>query len=225
MTIRVLLADDEAMVRAGLRLVLQAEPDLEVVGEASDGVQAIAAIEALRPDVVLIDIRMPRLDGLSATREILVRDPSVKVVVLTTFREDAYVQQALRLGVSGFLLKVSPPEQLAEAVRVAARGDALIDPHVTRGVIEAFATVPEHDAESTPPKELAALTPREREVLQMLARGLSNAEIATRLVLGESTVKTHVAHVLMKLNLRDRVQAVVFAHEHGLADGRDGRGA
>jgi DNA-binding NarL/FixJ family response regulator len=219
MSIRVLVADDEAMVRVGLRLVLQAEPDLEVVGEASDGVQALAATAALRPDVVLMDVRMPHLDGLAAAREILVRHPGVKVVVLTTFREDAYVQQALRLGVSGFLLKVSPPEQLAEAVRVAARGDALIDPHVTRGVIEAFAAVPGHAAEVTPPKELAALTPREREVLQMLARGLSNAEIAAQLVVGEATVKTHVAHVLMKLNLRDRVQAVVFAHEHGLLRG------
>lgn len=217
MSIRVLVVDDEAMVRVGLRLVLEAEPDIEVVGEASDGIEALAAAVQLRPDVVLIDVRMPRLDGLSATRQILAAESEVKVVVLTTFNEDAYVQEALRAGASGFLLKVAPPERLAEAVRVAARGDALLDPLVTRAVIEAFAAAPEPGRpEQGPPPELAVLTAREVEVLHMLARGISNAEIAAELVVGEATVKTHVARVLMKLQLRDRVQAVVFAYEHGL---------
>ncbi len=217
MTVRVLLVDDEAMVRAGLRLVLESEHDIEVVGEASDGVGALTAAAQLKPDVVLIDIQMPRLDGLSATRQLLTADPDLKVVVLTTFNDNAYVREALRLGASGFLLKVAPPERLAEAVRIAARGDALLDPLVTRGVIEAFATVP--DPNAAPPEaplELALLTARELEVLQLLGHGRSNAEIAGELVLGEATVKTHVARVLAKLQLRDRVQAVVFAYENGL---------
>jgi DNA-binding NarL/FixJ family response regulator len=216
-TVRVLLVDDEAMVRAGLRLVLESEHDIEVVGEASDGVGALTAAAQLKPDVVLIDIQMPRLDGLSATRQLLTADPDLKVVVLTTFNDNAYVREALRLGASGFLLKVAPPERLAEAVRIAARGDALLDPLVTRGVIEAFATVP--DPNAAPPEaplELALLTARELEVLQLLGHGRSNAEIAGELVLGEATVKTHVARVLAKLQLRDRVQAVVFAYENGL---------
>jgi len=217
MTIRVLIVDDEAMVRVGLRLILEAEPDIEVVAEAADGIEAITAAEQFRPDVVLIDVQMPRLDGLSATQQILAADSAVKVVVLTTFNEDRYVQRALRLGASGFLLKVAPPERLAEAVRVAARGDALLDPLVTRGVIEAFATIPEPSSNKLGrPPELDLLTAREVEVLHMLARGLSNAEIAAALVVGEATVKTHVTRVLMKLQLRDRVQAVVFAYEHGL---------
>ncbi len=217
MSIRVLVADDEAMVRAGLRLVLEAEPDIDVIGEASDGFEALAAVLELRPDVVLIDVQMPRLDGIGATGQILAADPAVKVVVLTTFNDDGYVRQALRLGASGFLLKVAPPERLAEAVRIASRGDALLDPLVTRSVIEAFATIPETDAaECNAPPELNLLTAREVQVLHMLARGKSNAEIAASLVVAETTVKTHVARVLLKLHLRDRVQAVVFAYEHGL---------
>lgn len=214
MTLRVLLVDDESMVRAGLRMVLESEPDIEVVGEASDGFVAVQAAQRLRPDVVLMDLRMPRLDGLGATQAILRDCPGTKVVVVTTFNEDAMVREALRLGASGFVLKVAPPERLAEAVRIAAQGDALLDPLVTRGVIEALvAGVP---TPIEPPAELALLTPREHEVLRLMGRGRSNSEIAAALVLGESTVKTHVARVLTKLGLRDRVQAVVFAYEHGL---------
>jgi DNA-binding NarL/FixJ family response regulator len=215
-TVRVLLVDDEAMVRAGLRLVLESEPDIEVVGEAADGVAALTAAGQLKPDLVLIDIHMPRLDGLAATRELLAADADLKVVILTTFNDDAYVREALRLGASGFLLKVAPPERLAEAVRVAAGGDALLDPLVTRSVIEAFADIPRRIVSPEPPAELALLTPREREVLQLLGEGKSNAEIAEAFVLGEATVKTHVARVLTKLHLRDRVQAVVYAYENGL---------
>lgn len=217
MSIRVMLADDEAMIRAGLRLVLEAEPDIDVVGEASDGVEALAAAARLHPDVVLIDVHMPRLDGLSATRELLASDPGIKIVVLTTFNDNSYVSEALRLGASGFLLKVAPPERLAEAVRVAARGDALLDPLVTRGVIESFVSVPESGrADPEPPPGLNLLTARELEVFHLLAQGKSNAEIADAFVVAEATVKTHVARVLAKLHLRDRVQAVVLAYEHGL---------
>jgi DNA-binding NarL/FixJ family response regulator len=215
-TVRVLLVDDETMIRAGLRFVLEAEGDIEVVGEAADGAQAVAAASALRPDVILMDVRMPRLDGLAATRQILAADPAVKVVVLTTFNEDTYVHEALRLGASGFLLKVAPPERLVDAIRVAARGEALLDPLVTRRVIAAFAHPPRQPATTDPPPELNELTAREAQVLHMLARGMSNAEIAADLVVGDATVKTHVARVLMKLRLRDRVQAVIYAYEHGL---------
>ena len=218
MSIRVMLADDEAMVRAGLRMVLESEPDIDVVGEASDGVEALAAATRLRPDVVLIDVHMPRLDGLSAAQQLLVNDPNIKVVVLTTFNDNSYVSEALRLGCSGFLLKVAPPERLADAVRVASRGDALLDPLVTRGVIESFASKLEASraADSEPPPGFDLLTARELEVFHLLARGTSNAEIADELVVAEATVKTHVARVLAKLHLRDRVQAVVLAYEHGL---------
>ncbi|MCO1654869.1 response regulator transcription factor [Pseudonocardia humida] len=215
--IRVLLADDEIMIRAGLRLVLETEPDIVVVGEAGDGAAAVAATAALHPDVVLMDVRMPGLDGLAATRRILEGHPAVRVVVLTTFDDDANVHAALRLGASGFLLKVAPPERLVDAIRVAADGGALLDPLVTRRVISAFSTLPEPGRRPRPPA-LDRLTDREHEVLRMLARGLSNAEIAAELVVGEATVKTHVARVLMKLDLRDRVQAVVFAYEHGLVE-------
>ena len=222
MTIRVLLADDEAMIRTGLRMVLEAESDIEVVGEAADGAQAVTAAATLRPDVILMDVRMPRLDGLAATQQILATDSTVKIVVLTTFNEDSYVRDALRLGASGFLLKVAPPERLVDAIHVAANGDALLDPLVTRQVIAALAyNMPDPLAADSPPA-LGQLTVREAEVLRMLARGKSNAEIAADLVVGDATVKTHVARVLMKLGLRDRVQAVIYAYEHGLVQpGRD----
>jgi DNA-binding NarL/FixJ family response regulator len=221
-TIRVLLVDDEAMIRTGLRLVLEAESDIEVVGEAADGAQAVAAAAALRPDVILMDVRMPRLDGLAATQQILAANSTVKVVVLTTFNEDSYVRDALRLGASGFLLKVAPPERLVDAIRVAANGDALLDPLVTRQVIAAFAHNTQDRLAADSPPALGQLTVREAEVLRMLARGRSNAEIAADLVVGDATVKTHVARVLMKLGLRDRVQAVIYAYEHGLVQpGRD----
>jgi DNA-binding NarL/FixJ family response regulator len=221
-TIRVLLVDDEAMIRTGLRMVLEAESDIEVVGEAGDGAQAVTAAATLRPDVVLMDVRMPRLDGLAATQQILAADSAVKVVVLTTFNEDSYVRDALRLGASGFLLKVAPPERLVDAIRVAANGDALIDPLVTRQVIAALAYNMRDPLATDPPPALGQLTVREAEVLRMLARGRSNAEIAADLVVGDATVKTHVARVLMKLGLRDRVQAVIYAYEHGLVQpGRD----
>ncbi|WP_328474730.1 response regulator transcription factor [Actinoplanes sp. NBC_00393] len=217
MTIRVLLADDEIMIRAGLRMVLEAEDDIEVVGEAADGERAVSATRALRPDVVLMDIRMPGTDGLVATRRIVAADPQVRIVVLTTFNEEAYVQEALRAGASGFLLKVAPPERLVEAIRAAYRGEALLDPLVTRAVIAAFAGIP---PAAGPPPGLDRLTPREDEVLHMLARGLSNAEVAAELVVSEATAKTHVARVLMKLGLRDRVHAVIYAYEHGLVGPR-----
>ena len=218
--IRVLLADDEAMIRAGLRLVLETEPDIAVVGEAADGAAAVEATARLSPDVVLMDVRMPGLDGLAATERILDAHPSVRVVVLTTFDEDATVHAALRLGASGFLLKVAPPERLVDAIRVAADGGALLDPLVTRRVISAFGTLPARGRRPRP-AELDRLTTREHEVLLMLARGRSNAEIAADLVVGDATVKTHVARVLMKLGLRDRVQAVVYAYEHGLVEPGD----
>jgi DNA-binding NarL/FixJ family response regulator len=215
MSTRVLIADDQSMVRRGFRMIVDAEPDLEVVAEASDGEQAVAACARFTPDVVLMDIRMPTVDGLEATRRILASDDAPRVIILTTFDLDEYVFGALRAGASGFLLKNSPPEQLVQAVRLAAGGDALLDPGVTRRIIERFGEWGGPDAE--PPGELDELTPREREVLELVAEGLSNAEIAERLVLAPGTVKTHVARVLSKLGLRDRVQAVVFAHEHGIS--------
>jgi DNA-binding NarL/FixJ family response regulator len=212
--IRVLLADDQMMVRAGFRLILSAEPDITVVGEASDGAEAVTAARRLRPDVTLMDVRMPRMDGIAATRRLAAEDPPVtRVVVLTTFDVDAHVYDALRAGASGFLLKNAPPEELVEAIRLVAAGGALLDPAVTRRVIEEFARSP---APGPLPAAVASLTEREREVLQLVAQGLSNAEIAATLFVSEATVKTHVARLLGKLGLRDRVQAVVFAYERGL---------
>ena len=214
MSIRVVLVDDEAMVRVGLRMVLTAEPDIEVVGEAEDGAAAESVVRSTRPDVVLMDVRMPRVDGIEGARRVLAASPEVKVLVLTTFDEDAYVEAALRLGVSGFLLKVAPPERLIDAVRTVARGGGLLDPTVTLRVIETFsANAPVRDRSQT---ALAGLTEREKDVLRLIAKGMSNAEIAAELYLGEATVKTHVSGVLAKLGLRDRVQAVVAAYESGL---------
>ena len=212
-TIRVALVDDEAMVRVGLRMVLSAEPDLEVVGEAADGGAAVAMVTESSPDVVLMDVRMPGVDGIEGARRVLAAAPDVKVVVLTTFDEDEYVEAALRAGVSGFLLKVAPPERLVEGVRTVASGGGLLDPAVTVRVIESFATAA--PARVKRAEQLDRLTERERDVLRLIGRGLSNAEIAAELYLGETTVKTHVSNVLAKLGVRDRVQAVVAAYESG----------
>jgi DNA-binding NarL/FixJ family response regulator len=213
---RLLIVDDQALVRAGFRMILEAETDMEVVGEAVDGLQALDRVRELVPDVVLMDVRMPELDGIEATRR-LVADPAIqtKVVMLTTFDMDEYVYEALRAGASGFLLKDVPPEQLVAGIRAVASGDALLAPSVTRRVIEEFVRRPP-DSVRTPPPEIDDLTDREREVLQLIARGLSNAEIAKELFVSDTTVKTHVARILMKLRLRDRVQAVVFAYESGV---------
>ncbi|GAA0824638.1 response regulator [Streptosporangium amethystogenes subsp. fukuiense] len=212
MSIRIVIADDQAMVRAGLKLVVESEPDMEVVGEAPDGVEAIAVVRRTKPDIVLMDISMPRMDGLTAAKQLLGQPESPKIIMLTTFDTDENLYTALRAGTSGFLLKVSPPEQLVDAIRVVIAGDALLDPAVTTRVIASFAG--RHDP--APPPQLADLTPRELEVLRSLARGLTNSEIAGKLFVGEATVKTHVARVLMKLHLRDRAQAVVFAYESGV---------
>ena len=216
MSLGVLIADDQALVRAGFRMILEAEEDMEVVGEAADGREAVAETRRLRPDVVLMDVRMPDVDGIEATRRLLGQDGAeAKIVMLTTFDMDEYVYDALRAGASGFLLKDVPPEQLVAGIRAVASGDALLAPSVTRRVIEEFVRRPP-DSVRTAPAELAELTARELEVLKLIARGLANAEIATELFVSETTVKTHVAHILMKLKLRDRVQAVVFAYESGL---------
>jgi DNA-binding NarL/FixJ family response regulator/class 3 adenylate cyclase len=214
--VRVLIVDDQALVRTGFRMILDAEADMEVVGEASNGSEAVAEAARLRPDVVLMDVRMPELDGIEATRRLLA-DGGVdsKVVMLTTFDMDEYVYEALRAGASGFLLKDAPPEQLVDGIRAVCSGDALLAPSVTRRVIEEFVRRPPGAVRAEPP-EIEELTPRECEVLKLIARGLSNAEIAQSLVVSETTVKTHVAHVLMKMDLRDRVQAVVMAYESGL---------
>jgi len=196
-------------------MILEAEPEIEVVGEAGDGDEAVAEARRLEPDVVLMDVRMPELDGIEATRRLLADGTSTKVVMLTTFDLDQYVYEALRAGASGFLLKDVPPEQLVAGIYTVASGDALLAPSVTRRVIEEFVRRPPDSMRMTPP-ELAELTPRELEVLKLIARGYSNAEIATELFVSEATVKTHVAHVLMKLDLRDRVQGVVLAYESGL---------
>src|SRR5881397_2213266 len=216
MSLGVLIVDDQALVRAGFRMILEAEEDVEVVGEAADGADAVTEAQRLRPDVVLMDVRMPQVDGIEATRRLLGSDGvSAKVVMLTTFDMDEYVYDALRAGASGFLLKDVPPEQLVDGIRAVAKGDALLAPSVTRRVIEEFVRRPPASVRTLPPK-LEELTARELEVLKLIARGLSNAEIATELFVSETTVKTHVAHVLMKLDLRDRVQAVVAAYESGL---------
>jgi DNA-binding NarL/FixJ family response regulator len=213
MTIRIVIADDQALMRGGFKMILDAEDDLEVVGEAMDGADAVRAFERLHPDVVVMDVRMPVMDGIEATRKITAIDRNAKVLILTTFDLDEYVYDALRAGASGFLLKDRPPEELVSAVRIVASGDALLAPSVTRRLVAEFARRPQRlDAADG----LEQLTDREREVLVLMANGASNAEIASKLYVAETTVKTHVGHVLQKLRLRDRAQAVVLAYESGL---------
>ena len=212
MTIRVLVADDQSMVRAGFRMLLAGEEDIEVVAEASNGLEAVEKAARFDPTVVLMDIRMPELDGLEATRRILAADRDARILILTTFDLDEYVFAALKVGASGFVLKDDTPEQLIAAIRTVAEGEALLSPTITRRVIEKFVSTPA----PSPPKEFEDLSERERDVFRMLARGLSNAEIGKELYISETTVKTHVTHILQKLNLRDRVQAVVLAYQTGL---------
>ncbi len=224
--IRVMLVDDQEMVRAGFRVLLEVEDDITVVAEAGDGAEAVRLVQAARPDIVLMDVQMPRMDGLEATRQILAATDEAaaaatspghpKVVMLTTFEEDDYIFEALRLGASGFLLKNAPADDLVDAIRVVAAGDALLGPSVTRRVIGSFAAGSERRRGQGDPDLLASLTDREREVLQLLARGMTNGEIASSLFLGEATIKTHVSNLLAKLQLRDRLQAVVFAYENDL---------
>jgi DNA-binding NarL/FixJ family response regulator len=213
-SIKVLVADDQSMVRAGFRMLLGGEEGIEVVAEAANGLEAIEKAERFGPEVVLMDIRMPELDGLEATRRILATDPDARVLILTTFDLDEYVYEALRAGASGFVLKDDPPEQLIAAIRTVAAGDALLSPSVTKRVIERFSRLPR----PAPPKELGELSERERDVFALIARGLSNAEIGQELFISETTVKTHVTHILSKLGLRDRVQAVVLAYQAGLVE-------
>src|SRR5207342_2542649 len=212
MTIRVLVADDQSMVRAGFRILLSDEEDIEVVAEASNGLEAVDKAARFDPEVILMDIRMPELDGLEATRRILEKDRDARILILTTFDLDEYVFEALRAGASGFVLKDDSPEQLIAAIRTVAAGDALLSPAITKRVIQKFARTPR----PAPPKELEQLSEREREVFRLMARGLSNGEIAADLYISETTGKTHVTHILQKLGLRDRVQAVVLAHQTGL---------
>ncbi len=214
MTIRVLVADDQSMVRAGFRMLLSREQDIEVVAEASNGLEAVDKAARFRPTVVLMDIRMPELDGLQATRRILAADDATRILVLTTFDLDEYVYEALRAGASGFVLKDDPPEQLLAAIRIVAGGDALLSPAITKRVIKQFARIP-HPA---PQRQLDELTERELDVFRLIARGLSNAEIGRELYISDTTVKTHITHILQKLDLRDRVQAIVLAYETGLFD-------
>ena len=217
MSLSVLIVDDQALVRAGFRMILDAEADIDVAGEAGDGVEAVEQARHIRPDVILMDVRMPQMDGIEATRRLLAVDGlHTKVVMLTTFDMDEYVYDALRAGASGFLLKDVPPEQLVAGIRAVAQGDALLAPSVTRRVIEEFVRRPPSSVQTIPP-EVGELTARELEVLKLVAKGLSNAEIAKELFVSETTVKTHVAHMLTKLGVRDRVQAVVLAYECGLA--------
>ena len=214
MTIRVLVVDDQTMVRAGFRLLLADEPDIEVVAEASNGREAVAQAARFRPDVVLMDIRMPEMDGLEATRRILAADTDTRVLILTTFDLDNYVFEALRAGASGFVLKDEPPEQLLAAVRTVEAGEALLSPTVTRRVIQRFTTL----GQLAPPAAVSDLTPRELEVFRLISRGLSNAEIGRELFISDTTVKTHVTRLLQKLDLRDRAQAIVLAYQTGLFD-------
>ena len=212
MSIRVLVADDQSMVRAGFRMLLSGEQDIEVVAEASNGLEAVDKATRFHPTVVLMDIRMPELDGLEATRRILAANNLARVLILTTFDLDEYVYEALRAGASGFVLKDDPPEQLIAAIRTVAAGDALLSPTVTKRVIKQFARIPR----PTPPKELDDLTAREQDVFRLIVGGLSNAEIARELYISDTTVKTHVTHILQKLSLRDRVQLIVLAYQTGL---------
>jgi DNA-binding NarL/FixJ family response regulator len=212
MSIRVLVADDQSMVRAGFRMLLAGEQDIEVVAEASNGLEAIDKTARFHPTVVLMDIRMPELDGLQATRRILADDGGARILILTTFDLDEYVYEALRAGASGFVLKDDPPEQLLTAIRTVAGGDALLSPGITKRVIKQFTRIPH----PTPPRQLEDLTERELDVFRLIARGLSNAEIGRELYISDTTVKTHITHILQKLNVRDRVQAVVLAYETGL---------
>jgi DNA-binding NarL/FixJ family response regulator len=214
MSIRVLVADDQSMIRAGFRMLLKNEDGIEVVAEAEDGLEAVEKAARYTPGVVLMDIRMPKLDGLEATRRILAADASVRVLILTTFDLDEYIYEALRAGASGFVLKDDPPEQLIAAIRTVAAGEALLSPAVTRRVIDEFTQRPRREA----PKGLDELTDRELEIFRLIARGLSNAEIGQQLFIGETTVKTHVTHLFQKLGLRDRVQAVVLAYRSGLVE-------
>ena len=220
----VLIADDQALVRVGLRKILESEPDLRVVGEAEDGADAVTAARRLRPDVVLMDIRMPVLDGIESARRIVAAGTPTRVLMLTTFGLDTYVYEALRAGASGFMLKDAPPEEIVAGVRIVANGDALLAPAVTRSVIEEFARREEPTSPALP-AVLDELTPREREVLDLLAAGLSNPEICARLFISEATAKTHVARILQKLGLRDRVQVVIYAYEVGLVRPGVGRSA
>ena len=216
MSVRVVLVDDQALIRTGFKMILESEDDIEVVGEASDGEQAISMTRSVRPDVVLMDVQMPTMDGLEATGRI-VREPNIpsRIVILTTFERDDYIFEALRAGASGFLLKNAPSEELVHAVRVVAAGDALLAPSVTRKVIEGFIRRPTQRSNEV---ELERLTERETEILQLLATGKSNSELAAHLFVGEGTIKTHVSSVLTKLGLRDRMQAVIFAYESGLIE-------
>jgi DNA-binding NarL/FixJ family response regulator len=220
MSIRVLVVDDQSMVRAGFRRLLSSEEGIEVVAEAGNGQEAIEKAARFHPTVILMDIRMPELDGLEATRRILAADRAARVLILTTFDLDEYVYEALRAGASGFVLKDDPAEQLIAAVRTVAAGDALLSPAVTKQVIKQFLRVPRPE----PPRELEELTAREREILRLIADGLSNAEIGDQLFISETTVKTHVTHIFQKLGLRDRVQAVVLAYQTGLFEGEPGAG-
>jgi DNA-binding NarL/FixJ family response regulator len=217
MTVRVLLVDDQSMVRAGFRLLLADEPDIEVVAEASNGLEAVAQASRFHPDVVMMDIRMPELDGLEATRRILASDSTARILILTTFNLDDYVYEALRVGASGFVLKDDPPEQLIAAVRTIAGGEALLSPAITKRVIQHFTRL----HKQAPPRAVETLTTREMEVFGLITRGLSNAEIGRELFISDTTVKTHVTRLLQKLNLRDRAQAIVLAYQTGLFETSD----